>query len=58
MGNPFAIEIFYPDGDPENMRVVNKMGWTGTVFYIDREYWAAAKAEYGDELKSPRYLCC
>ena len=53
MGKPFAIEIFYPDGDPENMRVVNKMGWTGKVFYIGRDYWTDAKAEYGNELKNP-----
>ncbi len=53
MGSPFAIEIFYPDGDPENMRVVNKMGWTGIVFYIDKNYWANAKAEYSTELKNP-----
>lgn len=39
MGNPFTIKIFYPDGDPENMRVATQANWTGTLFYISRDFW-------------------
>ena len=53
MGNPFALQIFYPDGDPENMRVATKMGWTGTVFYISRKYWKEGTGQYQDDLAAP-----
>ena len=53
MGNPFALQIFYPDGDPENMRVASKRGWTGNIFYISREYWPDGAREYDEELKMP-----
>ena len=53
MGNPFTLQIFYPDGDPENMRVVTKMGWTGTVFYISQKYWKEGAVQYQDDLAAP-----
>ena len=53
MGNPFTLQIFCPDGDPENMREVTKMGWTGTVFYIAREFLTSGVEQYGDKLAAP-----
>ena len=53
MGNPFTLQIFCPDGDPENMREVTKMGWTGTVFYISREFLTSGAEQYGDKLAAP-----
>lgn len=53
MANPFSTQIYYPDGDPENMREVTTSGWTGTLFYIHRDYWSNAVAEYRDSLQKP-----
>jgi len=27
--NPFTIRIFVPDGDPEGVRIIDRMNWTG-----------------------------
>lgn len=53
MSNAFRIEIFCPSGDPENMRIVTKKGWTGEVYYVTRDYWADGIAEYRDKLTTP-----
>lgn len=29
MADPFTIRIFVPDGDPEGIRIVDRMNWTG-----------------------------
>ena len=39
MTNPFTINIYYPDGNPANIRVATKPGWSGKVFYVGRHYW-------------------
>jgi len=53
MANPFTTQIYYPDGDPENMREITTSGWTGRVFYIHRDYWGSAVEEYRDSLQKP-----
>lgn len=53
MANPFTTQIYYPDGDPENMREITTSGWTGHVFYIHRDYWDSAVEEYCDSLQKP-----
>ncbi len=53
MGDPFTIQIFYPDGDPENMRIVTQRGWTGKVFHISRKFWTKAADRYREELGTP-----
>jgi len=53
VANPFSTQIYYPDGDPENMREVSTSGWTGKFFYIHRDYWNNAVAEYRDQLQKP-----
>lgn len=35
----YTIKIFMPDGDPNNIIVVNKMNWTGTGIKISRTEW-------------------
>ena len=27
--DPFTIRIFVPDGDPEGVRLIDRMNWTG-----------------------------
>ena len=31
MADPFTIRIFVPDGDPEGVRLIDRMNWTGLV---------------------------
>ncbi len=53
MGSPFTIQIFYPDGDPESMRIVTQRNWTGTVLYISRRFWTEIPSKHREELKNP-----
>lgn len=41
--NPFTIRIFVPDGDPEGVRVIDRMNWTGLGIIFPREKWPATK---------------
>jgi len=29
MPDPYTIRIFVPDGDPEGVRIIDRMNWTG-----------------------------
>lgn len=40
MGKPFTIRIYVPDGDPEGMRIIDRMNWTGLGIVLPREQWA------------------
>src|SRR5579871_2660421 len=40
---PFTIRIFIPDGDPENLRVIDRMNWTGTGLVFPRAKWSSVK---------------
>lgn len=39
MSTPFTIRIFVPDGDPEGVRIIDRMNWTGLGIVIPREKW-------------------
>ena len=39
MANPFTIRIFVPDGDPEGIRIIDRMNWTGTGIVFPRPQW-------------------
>jgi len=39
MGNPFTIRIFVPDGDPEGVRLIDRMNWTGLGLVFPRLKW-------------------
>jgi len=41
--NPFTIRIFVPDGDPEGVRVIDRMNWTGLGIIFPREKWLSTK---------------
>lgn len=41
--DPFTIRIFVPDGDPEGVRVIDRMNWTGRGIAFPREGWPSAK---------------
>ena len=37
--DPFTIRIFVPDGDPEGLRIIDRMNWTGLGIVFPREKW-------------------
>ncbi|MGB7179009.1 MAG: GIY-YIG nuclease family protein [Xanthobacteraceae bacterium] len=39
MGDPYTIRIFVPDGDPEGLRIIDRMNWTGLGIVFPREAW-------------------
>lgn len=41
--DPFTIRIFVPDGDPEGVRVIDRMNWTGKGVVFPREKWSEAR---------------
>ena len=41
--NPFTIRIFVPDGDPEGVRVIDRMNWSGLGIAFPRNKWEATK---------------
>ena len=41
--SPFTIRIFVPDGDPEGVRPIDRMNWTGHGIVFPREKWPTTK---------------
>src|SRR5690606_31723842 len=39
MADPFTIRIFVPDGDPEGIRLIDRMNWTGLGIVFPRGKW-------------------
>lgn len=39
MPDPFTIRIFVPDGDPEGVRLIDRMNWTGLGIVFPRPKW-------------------
>lgn len=37
---PFTLRIFVPDGDPEGLRIIDRMNWTGVGIVFPRSKWA------------------
>jgi hypothetical protein len=44
MADPFTIRIFVPDGDPEGVRVIDRMNWTGVGVAFPRAKWPVVKS--------------
>jgi hypothetical protein len=43
MSEPFTIRIFVANGDPEGIRLVDRMNWTGVGIVFPRGEWQVAK---------------
>ena len=43
MAEPFTIRIFVPDGDPEGVRIIDRMNWTGVGIAFPRSEWRKVK---------------
>ncbi len=39
MSEPFTIRIFVPDGDPEGVKIVERLNWTGVGLAFPRSAW-------------------
>ncbi len=39
MADPFTIHIFVPEGDPEGIRIINRLSSTGVFFVFPRRKW-------------------
>jgi hypothetical protein len=37
--DPFTIRIFEPDGDPEGIKIIDRMNWTGMGISFPLEKW-------------------
>lgn len=48
MSDPFTIRIFVPDGDPDGVRIIDRMNWTGLGIVFPREKWQDTR--HRDEL--------
>jgi len=51
MNNPFTIRIFVPEGDPEGIRIVDRLNSTGKFFAFPRTAWEKLKSR--SELNHP-----
>jgi hypothetical protein len=49
MADPFTIRIFVPDGDPEGVRIIDRLNWTGLGIAFPREHWprVRSRTEFG-----------
>jgi hypothetical protein len=43
MADPFTLRIFVPSGDPEGVRIVDRMNWTGRGYVVPRDRWGEVK---------------
>jgi hypothetical protein len=43
MPDPFTIRIFVPDGDPEGVRIIDRMNWTGVGVVFPRSKWSEVR---------------
>jgi hypothetical protein len=43
-GDPYTIRIFVPDGDPEGVRIISRLNWTGEGIVFPREKWLDTKS--------------
>ena len=43
MADPYTIRIFVPDGDPESVRIIDRMNWTGLGIAFPRDKWPSIK---------------
>lgn len=43
MAEPFTIRIFVPNGDPDGVRIIDRMNWTGVGLVFPRVEWPNIK---------------
>lgn len=43
-GDPYTIRIFVEDGDPEGVRIIDQMNWTGQAVVFPRDKWGLIRS--------------
>jgi len=43
MSDPFTIRIFVPDGNPDGVRIIDRMNWTGLGVAFPRDTWITTR---------------
>ena len=43
--DPYTIRIFVEDGDPDGVRIIDHMNWTGQAVVFPRDKWADIQPE-------------
>ncbi len=43
MSDPFTLRIYVLSGDPEGVRIVDRMNWTGRGYVVPRDRWLEVK---------------
>jgi hypothetical protein len=44
MTAPYTIRIFVPDGDPEGVRIIDQLNWTGKGIVFPRTKWSGTRS--------------
>jgi len=44
MSEPYTIRIFVPDGDPDGVKIVDRLNWTGVGIAFPRSAWPRVRA--------------
>lgn len=44
MLKPYTIRLFVPDGNPNTIKIIDKMNWTGIGLEVSREAWSKYKS--------------
>ena len=55
MADPFTIRIFVPDGDPEGVRLIDRMNWTGLGLVFRRSDWSEVR-KWGEMQRTGIYV--
>jgi len=55
MNAPYSIRIFIAEGDPNGLRIISNVNWTGTGVVFPRDKWASA-LEHGNIKKPGIYI--
>lgn len=45
MSEPYTIRIFVAEGDPEGLRIIDQLNWTGLGAVFPRQHWPSYKPE-------------
>ena len=43
MPKPYTIRLFMPDGNPNSLKIIDKMNWTGIGLEVSRDSWSKHK---------------
>lgn len=53
--DPFTLRIYVPDGDPEGVRIIDRMNWTGIGIVFPRGKWTDVRKR-GELVKTGVYI--